>query len=600
MVKNRIKPIYIDSLTALFFLLFLLCLSMMPVPKGNLLNDVFLNSFDRFSYKFQNDVISDRYLIIECPRIPRSKSYDSYQHLINLLRELIRLDPQIIIFDTDPGVSKGSQLFSWMMSDELQNRLVVISPDKERTGALKNQTCPDFSLTNASFAINQKQNLEVINFTGQNNLLSPGNKVLEMIYSDKNIRFSDEKIKFYFKASSFHKINHQEFLDKKLRDKALKDKIVFVRTGLFSFFDRSFLTSVGIVKLEVMLLNDIETKIRKGRDVYVSLLVQKGILLGLFLIILLVFMRFWVLKAVFISLIIFELAFVSAFGIYAFQGYVFNYANFAVFTFLFIISLILLAILKMHKSEEALLELDQLKKNIAMQNKALISMKKLIDLGKLSSGIYHEISNPLHNILNSMKMIAMDQSLSSENKDMLAISINEIKRLQKLSKNLKGFYKPYSSKNQEIDINEMIKFSLQLLKSTFSTKKIQVILELTNQSVKCIADGDQLQQVFLNLFLNAVDAIHDGGSICISSSFENQEIVIHIEDSGPGIAKNCREQIFEAFFTTKKESGSGMGLFVVHEIIQSIGGKIKLGEYCSGKGAEFDIQLPAVQPLNSV
>lgn len=217
--------------------------------------------------------------------------------------------------------------------------------------------------------------------------------------------------------------------------------------------------------------------------------------------------------------------------------------------------------------------------------------------GELSTGIAHEIKNPLAGIKVSMEALREEPDISEENRDVLLKVIREVKRIELLLKALLNFARPPKPKFTPTNINNIIDISLAFSiktpqSSTDSSKAINLLKDIDNDLPMIMADQMQLQQIFLNLLLNSVDAMPDGGTLAIKTFqyLEKNSIQIEISDTGKGIPKDVMEKIFQPFFTTKPK-GSGMGLAITKRIVEEHGGSINV-KSTQNRGTTFTIIFP--------
>ncbi|RJQ13285.1 MAG: sensor histidine kinase [Nitrospiraceae bacterium] len=218
--------------------------------------------------------------------------------------------------------------------------------------------------------------------------------------------------------------------------------------------------------------------------------------------------------------------------------------------------------------------------------------------GEIATGLAHEIKNPLAGIKVSMEVLSEDSSLSAEDRTVLTQVIGEVRRIDALLKGLLNFAKPPVPQLTPTNVNNIIDICM-----TFSTKipsassgnglkAIAVVKNFDSRLPVIMADQMQLQQVFLNLLLNAVDAMSGGGTLTINTSRnpDGKAIRIEIGDTGKGINRELVKKIFQPFFTTKAK-GTGMGLAITRRIVEEHGGGISI-ESEQGKGTTFTIVLP--------
>lgn len=228
-------------------------------------------------------------------------------------------------------------------------------------------------------------------------------------------------------------------------------------------------------------------------------------------------------------------------------------------------------------------------------NEQLIRTEKLVAMGTLSAGVAHEVNNPLASISSLIQMIQSGKNLDEETKDMLRLISTQITRITQVTRDMMDFARVRPAVKTLVDINEVLETSLRLASFDKSFQKLQVNKNFDLNLPKVFADYDQLQQVFLNLFLNARDAMPDGGALKIETRGDENEIKVEITDSGLGINENDLKKIFDPFFTTKTAGkGTGLGLAVCYGIVSAHGGKIAVTPHFPN-GTSFMIILPIQQ-----
>ena len=223
--------------------------------------------------------------------------------------------------------------------------------------------------------------------------------------------------------------------------------------------------------------------------------------------------------------------------------------------------------------------------------------EQLVVLGEMAGGLAHEIKNPLAGIKASMEVLSMDTALAEENRDVLLKGVEQIKRIEVLLKGLLNFARPPKPDFMPVDVNSVldITIGLALRHPQFAardSKTITVIKNYDRHLPKTMADPQQLQQVFLNLLLNAADAMPDGGMITVETSRPELGSSLHIQivDTGDGIDEAVVDKIFQPFFTTKPH-GTGLGLAITKRLIEQHGGNINVKNNHT-KGVAFMITLP--------
>jgi two-component system sensor histidine kinase PilS (NtrC family) len=234
-------------------------------------------------------------------------------------------------------------------------------------------------------------------------------------------------------------------------------------------------------------------------------------------------------------------------------------------------------------------------------------MKKvegLAIIGELAAGIAHEIRNPLASISGSIQMLKDGLEKKDDvNSRLMDIMSREINRLNHLVNDFLRFARPTQTSLQEFDLNQLILESLELFKnSQHWTDRIEVVTNF-GHSIRLESDPEQVKQILWNLFLNACEAMSDGGSLHImtdlepdGSQSEKIGVKIVVRDTGNGFDKSALSQLFTPFFTTK-EGGSGLGLASVKRIVEGLKGEVHGRNHPEG-GAEVTILL-SLSPFNS-
>ncbi len=232
-------------------------------------------------------------------------------------------------------------------------------------------------------------------------------------------------------------------------------------------------------------------------------------------------------------------------------------------------------------------DIEQLKK----LNEQLTRTEKLAAMGTLSAGVAHEVNNPLASISSLIQMMQR-KDLDEDTKEKLRLISTQITRITQVTKDMMDFARARPAAKSLINVNEIIEMSLRLASFDKSFQKLELETDFEENMPEILADSDQLQQVFLNLFLNARDAMPSGGELSIITAQNEREIFIKISDSGIGINSKDLKKIFDPFFTTKSAgNGTGLGLAVCYGIVTAHGGKIEAALNKSN-GTTFLIILP--------
>jgi len=220
--------------------------------------------------------------------------------------------------------------------------------------------------------------------------------------------------------------------------------------------------------------------------------------------------------------------------------------------------------------------------------------EKLATVGRMAAGIAHEINNPLTGLLTFEHLLKDEEGLSMKGREYLDIMYKETSRMREIVMGLLNFARESSPEMAPLDVNEVIGQWLTLLRSQKEFDDIVIQEKLDPDLPRVLADENQLQQVLVNLSLNACEAMTNGGTLIICTRAKDENVVISIEDTGCGIRQEDLEMIFDPFFTTKPVGkGTGLGLSVSYGIIRQHGGIMKVNSQ-EGRGTTFTILLPMV------
>lgn len=222
----------------------------------------------------------------------------------------------------------------------------------------------------------------------------------------------------------------------------------------------------------------------------------------------------------------------------------------------------------------------------------LIRTEKLASIGQLAAGVAHEINNPLGTILIYSHLLQKSLEPDDPRKEDIALVISEANRAKEIVQGLLSFAREKKLRASEININDILDEVLSLVvnQSLFHNIKIKKSFDQDPQAI--VADETQLKQVFLNIILNAAQAMEGNGKLTISTVFDKKQIKVKIADTGPGIPPEVMGKLFSPFFTTK-EKGTGLGLAISYGIIEHHQGKIDV-ETDLGKGSTFIVTLPVI------
>lgn len=243
-----------------------------------------------------------------------------------------------------------------------------------------------------------------------------------------------------------------------------------------------------------------------------------------------------------------------------------------------------------------------------LQNQLLRS-ERLAATGQLAASIAHEINSPLQGITALLSVIRMRHKDDKELLEKLDLIKNAFVSIRNTVRNLIDLNRPGREKKQPMDVNQVIENTVALMYSHLKKNMVSIKLNLADRATSIHASPQQIGQVIMNLVNNAVEAIVHapnfkdnlkepasiGGEIAIATSYRDNEVVINVHDSGPGISEKDIDYIFDPFFTRKKKMGMGVGLSICHGIIEDHDGTITVSNAAEGGGAAFEIRLPLKQ-----
>ncbi len=224
---------------------------------------------------------------------------------------------------------------------------------------------------------------------------------------------------------------------------------------------------------------------------------------------------------------------------------------------------------------------------------------RLATIGQLAAGVAHELNEPLGNILGFAQLIQKNSDLSEQTvKDTEKIVAASLYAREVIRK-LMLFARQTPPSKSLVNVNKIIQDGLYFLEARCQKNGIQLIRELDNELPEIIADSSQLHQVLVNLVVNAVQAMPNGGRLFLRTRRRKNIVLLEVMDEGIGMNQKILKQIFVPFFTTKDvDQGTGLGLAVVHGIITSHGGKIDVASEL-GRGSKFSVELPVPRPLKT-
>jgi len=232
-----------------------------------------------------------------------------------------------------------------------------------------------------------------------------------------------------------------------------------------------------------------------------------------------------------------------------------------------------------------LTEVQELKKEVERN-------RRLASIGSLAAGIAHEIRNPLSSIKGFATYFKERYKDVPEDKKTAEIMVQEVERLNRVIGQLLEFARPMKLNRKKASLHEVITYSVKMIQNHAQDKGVAITTNLSPEIKEVSLDPDRISQVLLNLYLNAIEAMDQGGTLRIDTSMEEEygKVKVVISDTGAGIKKEDLVHVFDPYFTTK-QSGTGLGLAIVHRIIEAHKGEVRV-ESEPGKGTTVTILLP--------
>ncbi len=246
-----------------------------------------------------------------------------------------------------------------------------------------------------------------------------------------------------------------------------------------------------------------------------------------------------------------------------------------------------------------LVVMDEVTQRVQLEEQ-LLQNEKLTSLGLLAAGVAHEVNTPLAVISNYTQMLARQLAADDPRGKLIEKIVGQTFRASEIVNNLLNFSRTGAAEFREVDLNGVIEETLSLVSHPFKTARVSVIKTLQAPLPAVMGSSNRLQQVFLNLFMNARDAMPSGGMMEVRSAALNGHVEIEVTDTGVGIARESLSRIFDPFYTTKASGrGTGLGLSVSYGIIKEHAGRIDVRS-TPGKGTSFRLEFPvARKPVNA-
>jgi len=233
----------------------------------------------------------------------------------------------------------------------------------------------------------------------------------------------------------------------------------------------------------------------------------------------------------------------------------------------------------------------------ARLQKQLMHADRLATIGQLAAGVAHELNEPLSSILGFAQLLQRDPALPEGGRQDVRKIVTASLHAREIIKKLLLFARQTPTFKGPVDLNQVILGAIDLFQHQFEKEGIELACVLCPQIPVLAADAGQLTQVLVNLVVNAVQAMPEGGKLVVQTQVQDGHVVCRVEDTGVGMTEEVLDRLFVPFFTTKEvNQGTGLGLPVVHGIVTSHGGTIEVAS-TPGSGTTFTIRLP-IEPVS--
>lgn len=240
-------------------------------------------------------------------------------------------------------------------------------------------------------------------------------------------------------------------------------------------------------------------------------------------------------------------------------------------------------------------ELRETLKQVERSQQALIQAEKMSAVGRLTASIAHEVNNPLQAVSNCLHLVGRQELSQEERESYLTLAQEEMERLMGTVQRMLEFYRPGTLNRQQTDMHQLVNRVKALLEKQLQDARVDVELDIQPDLPGVTVVSNQIQQVFFNLMLNAMDAMPEGGKLKITARATPDNVEITFQDEGAGVPVDMQDNIFEPFMSTR-DDGTGLGLSVSYGILTAHGGSLSL-EPGTGQGACFKISLPIKEAL---
>jgi signal transduction histidine kinase len=245
-----------------------------------------------------------------------------------------------------------------------------------------------------------------------------------------------------------------------------------------------------------------------------------------------------------------------------------------------------------------ILENRQAEEERARLQEQLRHADHLATIGQLAAGVAHELNEPLASVLSFAELLQDDPNLSSQGAEDLEKILTASLHAREVVWKLLFFAREVPTIKKAVNLSDSVEEALSLLISRFDKENIDCVLDLWPETPEIVADPAQLHQIIVNLVVNAIQAMPDGGELTVRTAADEESIFLSVEDTGVGMSEEVKKNIFLPFFTTKEVGqGTGLGLAVVHGIVTAHGGSVGV-DSVPGRGSRFQVRIPLHSPTD--
>jgi two-component system NtrC family sensor kinase len=238
---------------------------------------------------------------------------------------------------------------------------------------------------------------------------------------------------------------------------------------------------------------------------------------------------------------------------------------------------------------------NDMTQQLALAQRQVIQSNKLSSVGRLAAGVAHEINNPLTGVLTYSSFLLKQAEDQPEMKEDLEVIVRETKRCRDIVKGLLDFSRQSVTEKRHVKVNDFVKSACKIVQHQLSLQHTDIDLKLEANLPPILADQNQMQQVLVNLIVNAADAYPEGGgAVTVETTLvsnDTSKIRVRVVDTGCGIPEDRIDKIFEPFYSTKGGKGTGLGLAIAWGIVEAHNGVFTVNSE-PGRGTTFDITLP--------